>query len=98
MLVWLVGGQIAAYFRRRGRAASDAAAEQLTLIRESLMLMRLVKCYLMELFNQARVERQLAALRQRAAGPLSAARRSTSRCCLTLAAAGGPGPAVTWPA
>jgi ATP-binding cassette subfamily B protein len=60
VLVWLVGGQIAAYFRRRGRAASDAAAEQLTLIRETLMLMRLVKVYLMELFNQARVERLLA--------------------------------------
>jgi ATP-binding cassette subfamily B protein len=30
-------------------------------MRESLMLMRLVKCYLMEKFNQARVERQLSA-------------------------------------
>ncbi len=60
ILVWLVGGQIAAYFRRRGRAASNAAAEQLALVRESLMLMRLVKVYLMELFNQARVERLLA--------------------------------------
>jgi ATP-binding cassette subfamily B protein len=59
VLVWLVGGQVAAYFRRQGRAASDAAAEQLTLVRESLMLMRLVKVYLMELFNQARVERLL---------------------------------------
>jgi ATP-binding cassette subfamily B protein len=62
VLVWLVGGQLAAYFRRKGRAATTAAAEQLTLIRESLMLMRLVKCYLMELFNQSRVERQLARL------------------------------------
>jgi ATP-binding cassette subfamily B protein len=60
VLVWLVGGRIAAYFRRRGKAASDRAAEQLTLVRESLMLMRLVKVYLMELFNQARVERLLA--------------------------------------
>jgi ATP-binding cassette, subfamily B, bacterial len=59
ILVWLLGGQVAAYFRRKGRAASDAAAEQLTLVRESLMLMRLVKVYLMELFNQARVERLL---------------------------------------
>jgi ATP-binding cassette subfamily B protein len=59
ILVWLVGGQIAAYFRRQGRAASAAAAEQLSLVRESLMLMRLVKVYLMELFNQARVERLL---------------------------------------
>lgn len=60
ILVWFVGGQAAAYFRRRGRAAANRAAEQLTLIRESLMLMRLVKVYMMELFNQARVERLLA--------------------------------------
>jgi ATP-binding cassette subfamily B protein len=59
ILVWLVGGQVAAYFRRQGRLASDRAAEQLTLVRESLMLMRLVKVYLMELFNQRRVERLL---------------------------------------
>jgi ATP-binding cassette subfamily B protein len=60
LLVWLVGGQIAAYFRRQGRAASHRAADQLALLQESLMLMRLVKVYLMEAFNQARVERQLA--------------------------------------
>jgi ATP-binding cassette subfamily B protein len=59
-LVWLIGGQVAVYFRRQGRQATNRAAEQLTLIRESLMLMRLVKVYLMELFNQSRVERQLA--------------------------------------
>jgi ATP-binding cassette subfamily B protein len=60
LLVWLIGGQIAAYYRRQGRAVSHRAADQLALIQESLMLMRLVKVYLMELFNQARVERQLA--------------------------------------
>jgi ATP-binding cassette subfamily B protein len=60
LLVWIVGGQIAAYFRRQGRAASHRAAEQLALLQESLMMMRLVKVYLMEAFNQARVERQLA--------------------------------------
>ena len=60
VLVWIGGGQIAAWFRSRGRAAQHQAAEQLTLIQESLSLMRLVKVYLMELFNQARVERQLA--------------------------------------
>ncbi len=60
LLVWLVGGQMAAYFRRRGRAAMHRAADQLALIQESLMLMRLVKIYLMEHFNQSRVERQLA--------------------------------------
>jgi ATP-binding cassette subfamily B protein len=59
LLVWLIGGQVAAYFRRQERAATRAAAEQLALLQESLMLMRLVKCYLMELFNQSRVERQL---------------------------------------
>lgn len=60
ILVWLIGGQVAAYFRRQGRIAASQSAERLTLIRESLMLMRLVKVYLMELFNQSRVERQLA--------------------------------------
>jgi ATP-binding cassette subfamily B protein len=60
VMVWLVGGRLAAHFRHKGRAANNRAAEQLALIRESLMLMRLVKIYLMELFNQARVERLLA--------------------------------------
>ncbi|HEY7309882.1 MAG TPA: ABC transporter ATP-binding protein [Gemmataceae bacterium] len=60
VLVWLFGGQVAAYFRRRGRLATNQASEHLTIMRESLMLMRLVKCYLMEQFNQNRVERQLS--------------------------------------
>jgi ATP-binding cassette subfamily B protein len=60
VLVWLIGGQIAAYFRRIGRLATNQASEHLTIMRESLMLMRLVKCYLMEPFNQNRVERQLS--------------------------------------
>jgi ABC-type multidrug transport system fused ATPase/permease subunit len=60
LLVWLIGGQVAAYFRRHGRLATTQASERLTIMRESLMLMRLVKCYLMEQFNQARVERQLS--------------------------------------
>jgi ATP-binding cassette subfamily B protein len=60
VLVWIVGGQVAAFFRQRGRGDQHRAAEQLTLIQESLTLMRLVKVYLMELFNQTRVERQLA--------------------------------------
>jgi ATP-binding cassette subfamily B protein len=60
LLVWLLGGQIAAYFRRQGRLATHRAANQLALLQESLMLMRLVKVYLMELFNQSRVERQLS--------------------------------------
>jgi ATP-binding cassette subfamily B protein len=60
ILVWLIGGQVAAYFRHRGRLATNQASEHLTIMRESLMLMRLVKCYLMEPFNQNRVERQLS--------------------------------------
>jgi ATP-binding cassette subfamily B protein len=60
VLVWIIGGQIAVYFRRQEREANRNASNQLALLQESLMLMRLVKCYLMELFNQARVERQLA--------------------------------------
>jgi ATP-binding cassette, subfamily B, bacterial len=60
ILVWLIGGQMAAYFRRSGRQATHLASEYLTIMRESLMLMRLVKCYIMEQFNQNRVERQLS--------------------------------------
>jgi ATP-binding cassette subfamily B protein len=60
VIVWLAGGQIAAYFRARGKQATHQAGEHLTIMRESLMMMRLVKCYLMEQFNQARVERQLS--------------------------------------
>jgi ATP-binding cassette subfamily B protein len=60
LLVWLIGGQIAAYFRRQGRQDNHRAADQLALVQESLMLMRLVKVYLMEVFNQARVERQMS--------------------------------------
>jgi len=59
VLVWLTGGQIASYFRRQGRAAAQRAARQLAHLQESLMIMRLVKTYLMEAFNQNRVERQL---------------------------------------
>lgn len=59
VLVWLVGGQIATYFRRRGRSAEHRAADELAHMQESLMMMRLVKIYLMEHFNQSRVERQL---------------------------------------
>ena len=59
ILVWLIGGRIAERFRRESIAATRHAAERLTVIRESLMMMRLVKTYLMEQFNQSRVERQL---------------------------------------
>src|SRR5204862_149844 len=60
VLVRLVGGQLALGFARRARAASNQAGENLAVPRESLMMMRLVKCYFrMEQFNSARVERQL---------------------------------------
>jgi ATP-binding cassette subfamily B protein len=61
LLVWLIGGQIAAHLRTSERLAARRGAEQLAILQESLMLMRLVKSYSMELFNQSRVERQLAA-------------------------------------
>ena len=60
LLVWVAGGQLAAFLRQRGRHVDARSAEQLALIQESLMMTRLVKVYLMEPFNQARVERQLA--------------------------------------
>jgi len=59
LLVWLVGGQVAVYYRRQGRTAAKHSSDQLLLIQESLMLMRLVKVYLMDAFNSARVEQQL---------------------------------------
>jgi len=60
LLVWLVGGQILAIFRRQSQIATRRAAHRLALLQESLTMIRLVKCYLMELFNQGRVERQLS--------------------------------------
>jgi ATP-binding cassette, subfamily B, bacterial len=59
-LVWAVGGQLTSSFRRRARSATRVANNRLELLVESLRHMRLVKSYLMELFNQSRVERQLA--------------------------------------
>jgi ATP-binding cassette, subfamily B, bacterial len=58
-LVWLIGGQIAAHFRREGRLGSRQADSALALLSESLGLVRLVKFFQMERFNQNRVERQL---------------------------------------
>lgn len=60
LLVWIIGGQIVAAYRRQGRASSRQAAGRLVLLLESMKLMRLVKSYLMDLFNQSRVERQLS--------------------------------------
>ncbi len=59
-LVWLIVGQIAAHFRRDARLGARQADSSLALLVESLGLLRLVKCFQMERFNQNRVERQLA--------------------------------------
>lgn len=59
-LVWLIGGQIAAHFRRDARLGERQAAAALALLKESMGLFRLVKCFQMERFNQTRVERQLS--------------------------------------
>ena len=59
-LVWLIAGQVAAHFRREARLGSRQAESSLALLVESLGLVRLVKCFQMERFNQSRVERQLA--------------------------------------
>ncbi|MCX7700630.1 MAG: ABC transporter transmembrane domain-containing protein, partial [Gemmataceae bacterium] len=59
-LVWIISRQIAAVLRERGKAGARSALRQLALLEESLRMMRLVKGYLMDLFNQGRVERQLS--------------------------------------
>lgn len=53
VVVWQVGMRLVAALGRQADQATGVAAERLTIIRESLMLMRLVKCYHMEQFNQA---------------------------------------------
>lgn len=60
VIVWALAGQLIGRFRRQSATASRVAANRLELLLESLRHMRLVKSYLMELFNQSRVERQLA--------------------------------------
>ena len=61
-LVWLVAGQSAAWFRRDARHAERRATARMGVLRESLRLMLVVKCYLMERFSQTRMERQLGDL------------------------------------
>jgi ABC-type multidrug transport system fused ATPase/permease subunit len=60
LLVLLWGGQIAENLRRASHTADRRASARMTLLQESLMIMRLVKSNVMELFNQSRVERQLS--------------------------------------
>lgn len=59
-LVWVMGGQLTAAFRRQSHRAALKLAKRETQLVESIGMMRLVKGYLMELFNQSRIERQLA--------------------------------------
>jgi ATP-binding cassette subfamily B protein len=59
-IVILVGGYLAAQSRFRSRVETRRTAGQLHRLEESLNLMRLVKSNLMDVFNQSRVERQLA--------------------------------------
>lgn len=58
-LVWVVGGQAAAHVRREARLGERQAAGALALLAESVGLYRLVKGFVMDRFNQTRVERQL---------------------------------------
>ena len=60
LLVWLGVAQIASGFRRHGRIASRNASTRLILLLESLRLVKLVKSYLMDVFNQNRMDSQLA--------------------------------------
>ncbi len=59
-IVWLAGGQFAAWFRRDGRIATRRSEARMMQMKESLSIIQLVKCYLMERFNQNRVERQIS--------------------------------------
>ena len=57
--LWLVVGQIAAWFRRDARHAARAAEATRVRLTESVERMGLTKAYLMDRFAQNRVERQL---------------------------------------
>ncbi len=58
-IVWSLAGQLTANLRQGGRSMGRVAQKRLNFLLESLRLIGLVKAYLMEQFNQARVERQL---------------------------------------
>jgi ATP-binding cassette subfamily B protein len=59
-LAWLIAWQVAGYCRRRQVRAMQQAAHQLALLQGNLQLLRLIKGYMMELFNQGRFDRQLS--------------------------------------
>jgi ATP-binding cassette subfamily B protein len=60
LLVWLIGGQFAAFYRREVRLGSREAGKANALLQEGTGLLRLVKCFQMEQFNSNRMERHLA--------------------------------------
>ncbi|VTS02123.1 ABC transporter ATP-binding protein [Tuwongella immobilis] len=60
VLVVALGHWVERRFVEQSEDGRKSAGSCLSLLEESLGMMRLVKCYLMELFNQSRVERQLA--------------------------------------
>ncbi len=59
LIMLLLGTQAASNFRRTARAADRRATARMSLLQESLGMMRLVKSNQMDAFNQSRVERQL---------------------------------------
>lgn len=59
MLVWLVLGEYAAAFARQARHAARRSEARTEQMRESVSLLQLSKSYLMDRFNQTRLERQL---------------------------------------
>ena len=62
LIVWLLAGQAATWFRRDARLAGRRAEARLGMMRESLSRMQLAKAYLMERFIQTRFERHLSDL------------------------------------
>lgn len=86
-LAWLLSTQLQTAFAAPRARAAHQAAGQLALLQETLLLVRLVKSYVMEIFNQGRLERQLAgyaraSLRRDAADAL---RQSVSALLLVVA-------------
>lgn len=59
-IVWLIGGQFVAFFRREVRLGSRESERTTAWLQEGTGLLRLVKCFQMEHFNQSRMERSLA--------------------------------------
>lgn len=58
-LAWLLGTQFRGMFQAGNVRAAQQGGQHLALLQESLTSLRLVKSYVMEIFNQGRLERQL---------------------------------------